>query len=378
MRSDSTWITLRAGLRDLILQEHYRPYEMFKNFSYPEEQSPQLITLIGSRTKSYAMKTLRFGARAQESICGEIHLRVDSDGFRDESPRIYADCELHNFSAITKINSEKQTGDVTRRPLEWHRGISQSLDPATLGSLVYSKLIAPFSNLVCFFADDFGGLGAIAELLALWLTGFDSRPSDLPPSTYPRVLVLTSQDSRVYFDEDKATKSFMLDIGREVEKKYGILAGGGGKLRKGELEQLLRVQFGGLRVVAIPALESAHRQWKELRNRILGESNELQLRRKEVLVAFSAHHFKSFFNLACDHFSSDIVSPFSFVRASRVHNPVPAEFSSHLAMFLKSVKPTQFLNFAVRVIASALVFDSYPAGSHGIVLLPLFIKISSY
>jgi hypothetical protein len=103
-----------------------------------------------------------------------------------------------------------------------------------------------------------------------------------------------------------------------------------------------------------------------LKNRILGESNELQLRRREALVAFSARHFKSFFQLAGDHFCSDIISPFSFVRASRIHNPVPTELASHLSTFLKSVKPSQLLNFAVQVIASALVFDSYPAGMHGI------------
>ena len=362
-------MTLRAGLRDLILQEHHRTYGPFDNFIFPDEQSPQLIGLIGASTKTQVMKTMRFGTRTQESISGEIHLRVDSDGFKDESPRIYADCELHNFSTIPKTSTEKTPGDISRRPLMWHRGISQALDPATLGSLVYSKLIAPFSTLICFFADDFGGLGAISELLALWLTSFDSQPSDLPSSTYPRVLVLTRQDDPARFDEEKATKSFMLDIAREAEKKYGILGGAVGRLRKGELEQLLGVRFGGIRVVATPALGSARRQWKELRNRILGESNEVQLRRREALVAFSVHHFKSFFHLASDHFCSDIVSPFSFVRASRVHNPVPTEFASHLTTFLKSVKPSQLLNFAVQVIASALVFDSYPSGMHGMLLL---------
>ena len=117
MHSDSTWMTLRAGLRDLILQEHYRSYEPFNKFLCPDEQSPQLITLISTSTKTHAMKALHFGPCVQESISSEIHLRVDSDRLRDESPRIFVDYKLHDFSTIPKIRTEKLPGDIIHRPL---------------------------------------------------------------------------------------------------------------------------------------------------------------------------------------------------------------------------------------------------------------------
>ena len=59
--------------------------------------------------------------------------------------------------------------------------MSNGLDPKSLAHLVYAKLIAPFSTVICFFAEDFGGQETIVEILAVWLMSFSSRSSDLPP-----------------------------------------------------------------------------------------------------------------------------------------------------------------------------------------------------
>ena len=376
-RSDYTWLTLRAGLRDLVLQEHLRTYNFFNGFLYPEEQCPQMITMIGERTKTLIMRKLRFGPRAPDGIAGEVHLRVDIDGLRVESPRIFADCELHNSSSLIKVGIEQSDGDTTRRPLTWHRGISHALDQATLSQIIYSKLIAPFSTVICFFAADLGGLPAVAELLALWLIGFSNRPSDLPLSTFPRILILTEWDRPEIFDEEKATNDFILALGREAEKKHGVLTSSSGKLKMAEIKSILLAQFGKLRVISYPSLNSSYRSWKSLRSRILLDSDELQSRRKEACVAFSSNHFKAFFSLACDHFCSNIVSPFNFIQASRIVYPVPTELSFYIGQFLKKVAPVQYLNFAVPIIASALVFDSYPVGMHGrfahILILPILM-----
>ena len=325
-----------------------------------------MITLIGQNIKTLSMQRLRFGSRAQESIRGEVHLRVDKDSLEHESPVLFADCELHNSSTINKVDAERCPGDIVRRPLIWHKNVSQGLDHVTLAHMVYSKLIAPFSTVICFFAEDFGGLPVVAEMLAFWLLSFSNRPSDLPPTTHPRVLILTQSDDHSIFNEQDATKKFMLHVGRETERKNGILTGKvNGKLRKAELDKLLGEQFGGMRVLALPRLDSAWRAWKLIKTRIFKDSNEIQARRKDAQVAFSTTHFQAFFKFATIHFCSDIVSPFSFIDASRVPNPVPAEIMSHIGLFLKQVDQRQVLNFAVPIIASALVFDSYPSGMHG-------------
>jgi hypothetical protein len=365
-RPVSTWLTLRAGLKDLLLEEHQRPYSLLNSLPLPDRQTPQMITLIGQGIKSWASDRLRFGLRPDESSDGEVHLRIDPDTARTESPIFFADCELHNSSNISRAEAQRWLGDIVQRPLKWHNQNIHGLDPKTLAHLVYAKLIAPFSTVICFFAEDFGGLQAVAEILAVWLICFSNRPSDLPPSSHPRVLVLVRSDDFPSFNEQAATKRFMLDVGREAEAKNGIMTGElNGRLKKARLDELLQQQFGGMRVVAFPSLDATSRDWRSVRARILQDSKEIQERRKEACVAFSAEHFKAFLNTASDHFSATVVSPFSFIRASRILNTVPDELAFHLTRFLKSVDERQMFNFAVPMIASVLMFDAYPPRMHG-------------
>jgi hypothetical protein len=368
-RSDTTWLTFRAGLRDILLQEHHRSYDGFDEFPCPTQQTPQMITIIGQKSKTSVMRKLRLGSSSQVGKSGEVHLRTDPDTVNDESPLLLADCEMHSPSIIPKVISGKPPGDIIQRALSWHRGISQALDHTTLAHLVYTKLLAPFSTVILFFADDLGGLTAVAEILALWLMFYNNRPLDLPQVAYPRVLILTQLDRSVKFDELKATRSFMQEIGREAEKKYGILAGHG-RLKKAELDQLLAAQFGGMRVIGIPNLDSPSRLWKPLKARILGDSTERYSNRQASHVAFSAYHFKALFSLATEHFCVDIVSPFNFIRASRVQNPLPRDYLRHLSSFLDEVDDVQILNFAVPIIASSFVFESYPPRMHGMKISP--------
>lgn len=361
-RSDSIWLTLRAGLKDVLLQEHHRAYTAL-DFPSIDEQSPQLIALIGQQIKTAVMKKLRFGSHSQEAAPGEIHLRRDDVSTAHECPRIFAECELHNSPIISQTASDRLSGDIVTRPLTWHQSGSQTVDPLILAHMLYAKLLAPFSNVICFFSDDFGGLSAVAQVLALWLLSLSNRPSDLPPTAHPRVLILTPDGGGGRFDEQAATKRFMRNVGRESEKRMGMLTGKS-KLRKAELDQLLSAQFGDMRVINLPSPGASSRSWRSFKDRILKDSDELQIRRQNASVAFSVRHFKALFHLACDHFSSDIVSPFSFIGAARIPSPVPMELPFHLMAFIKRVDRAQMMNFAVPVIASALMFESYPQGMH--------------
>jgi len=363
-RSDSIWLTLRAGLRDLILHEHQRPRALFNDILDQTAQSPQMITMIGRELKTSVMQKLRFGTGHQEGLHGEIHLRADPDSLKAGSPILFADCELHN-GPIMNDTSSRPVGAIVRRPLVWHRCVTQDLDFSKLAHLLYAKLLAPFTTVICFFAEDFGGLSVVAQVLALWIMNLSNRPSDLPPITNPRVLVLTQRKHFSEFSEQKATKQFMLEVGREAERIYGSLTSKSkGRLKKAELDQYLGTHFGSMRVVPLPDIVSSARSWKSLRSRILQDSANVQERRREAQVAFSGRHYAAFFRMASEHFCTDIISPFSFVRSSREPNPVSTEYLSHLQRFIDKVPMAQLLNFAVPVIASAFVFDSYPSEMH--------------
>ncbi|CAM6002542.1 unnamed protein product, partial [Sphagnum balticum] len=364
-RPESTWLALRAGLRELLLHENHQSYRLFHHFADVSQQTPQMIMMIGQWTKTRILQKLRLSHhRNLESVRGEVHLYIDVDTTQEDSPVIVADCELHNLSAIPKADSGILSGSIVQRPLTWNRKASP-IESTILAHMVYSKLMAPFSTVICFFAEDLGGLKAVAELLALWIMNLSARPSDLPYGTYPRVLILTEWRDPKLFDEKKETQNFMRDLGREAEKKHGVLVDRiSGKLRKAELDRLLTEQFGDIRVIGIPPVDSPSRLWKTVKSRVINDSNEVQLRRSMAQVAFSVSHFKAFFHLACDHFCSDIITPFSFIQALRIQNPLPTDFEGHIRNFLKQVPSSQLMNFAVPVIASSLVFDAYPPGIH--------------
>ncbi len=183
-------------------------------------------------------------------------------------------------------------------------------------------------------------------------------------STSPRVTIFLYWEDYEHFNEDRATRVFLYELSRVADTSIGNMLSQAGKSRKAVLDELLSLHFSGIRVVALPPVGADTRHWQSLRFRLIQESGEIQNRRKNCQVAFSAPHFKAFLQLSCVHFASDIVSPFNFAKASRMHNPLPSNYQFHLTGFLKSVQATQISNFAVRVIASALMCESYPPRMH--------------
>jgi hypothetical protein len=163
----------------------------------------------------------------------------------------------------------------------------------------------------------------------------------------------------------------MKEIAEATKARNGGLAQGSNeRLTDERFIVLLTQQFGGLRVLALPSakyqsqLQRLDDSWESLRTRILQGSEHIQDRRRKAQVAFSANHFKAFFHLACEHFARDIVTPFSFVKASRLANPVPQDLPFHIANFLRDVKPPQIEPFAIPFVASAITLDSYPPEMH--------------
>jgi hypothetical protein len=218
------------------------------------------------------------------------------------------------------------------------------------------------------FADDFGGTAPLAKVIASWIITLSNRSRDLPSHTYPRIVVLQKWDDPANtYDEKLATLSFKQEIRQQIDSRHASVTQGAFRaLSENQFNLILRQQFGDLVFLPLPvqSKDAGSMQFKKLRKRILQESKDIRNMRSKARVAFSAQHFKAFFHAACDHFAKNIVTPFSFVEASRHSNPVPLEFPSHISNFL-SLSPKQHrMTFAVPVIASALCLDSYPPNMH--------------
>jgi hypothetical protein len=255
--------------------------------------------------------------------------------------------------------------------LLWTRNARpDEFDINTLAHMVYLRMLSPFTTIICYFADDLGGTRAVAKILASWITGSSCGPSDLPASTFPRVVIFKSDD-RASFNEERATLDFVEELAVEAHSRNGMAQRSNGQPDK-RLDAELRRRFGGLHVLSLPKFPPTGNQadlqkdgvWDAIRERILQSSQRIQGRRRKAQVAFSADHFKAFLHLSCQHFARDAVIPFSFMEASRLANPVPRDFPYHIASFLEGIKPHLVKPFATPLIASALTLDSFPPEMH--------------
>ena len=363
-RSNSIWLDVRTGLNELLLQEYHRPYT--NKFWSRDDQNPQIVMFIGDESKTISMRKL-FSLQRHNNDC-RIHLQVPSTRAA-QSGLLVADCGLHNARSLETAVAGPVPADIDQRSMPWHQAVPASHDPYGIAVLIYSRLLSPFSTVICLFADDLGGTSQVAKMLVGWIET-SKMPVDLPPSAYPRVLILVEWDDSIAgsFDEKLATIAFMKKLSGHI---YARRKNGGQGEAEGEdslRNQLLVRQFSSLRVIALPLLnpkkssERLGKSWATLGTRIQQESSEVQKERRKAHMEFSASHFKAFFHCACDHFAADLISPFNFVAASRSRNPVPQDIAVHLKNFLRNT--TQVMAFAVPVIASALSLDSYPPGMH--------------
>lgn len=357
-QSDATWIDLGGRLRDVVLQEHLRAYMALQHLPHPEVQSPQLIAFLGDTEKRKLTNSI---FSIQSSAHEKILLR-SIPGSSGANPLLFADCELHNNRTVTDCES----GTIERHSLSWHRNAPRSLDLRSVASLVYTQLLLPFSTVFCIFARDFEGTEEIAVILSTWLKPLRNRPSGQPPTTFTRILIMVEREDQAGFDEKLATTEFVIQFRRVIQNENGLFGQLKQDLTNAEFENLLKDRFFEVRILPLPS--SAQGQVKTqttmLRNRILQESQDIHNLRKAAKIAFSARHFIGFFSLACRHFAKDIVSPFSFIKASRNPNSIPADFGSKIYEFIQIV-PSENKDMIVPVIASALRLDNFPPGAHG-------------
>jgi hypothetical protein len=361
-QSDSTWLDLGGRLRDVVLQEHHRAYAALQDLPFPERQDLQLITLVGDKMKSAFIHHL-FSLHSSTNH-KKILLRRIPGYSESNCPLLLADCELHNVLTL----ANRTSGGIEEHSLNWHRNIPRALEPSTLAHLVYTQLLLPFSTIMCFFARDFGGTEEVAKFLASWLMTLRNRSSEFPSSTFARVLILVEWRDLTGFDEKLATTEFITQLRHVISTRngnFGLL--GNESLTNVEFGKILKEQFFEVTILALPGGSGKYingTQLQTLRTRILRESQDTQNFRRTAKMAFTARHFKAFFHYACCHFANDIVSAFSFVQASRIPNPVPVDFSSHLSEFIKII-PGEHRIILASVIASALCLDNFPPGAHG-------------
>jgi len=365
------WLGLAVNDGDVLLQNTDRLQTLLEDLPDPDEQSPSLFVFIGNRSKAMAIKELaktfspppRYG---RDSSCqsqhddesswrgqtklngrrahGEIHLHIHAPSTFSSRPVLLAEGDLPSLDK-PKVLAIEKCHETASRPLN-----ARALTTPTLSESadkIYFRLLSPFTDVFCFFADDVGKLRPIVQRLAIWLDL--GQPSSLPKSTRPKVLIVIERDEDVYGDDESASRAFKQMLSEETTMDVSE-------------------QFSDIRILSLAAHNkdlSNKARHRELFEQLLNFSDQVREARVRTQTLFSAHHFAAFFHYALTHVAATSVEPFNFISASRIENPVASDLRDHLVDFLHNIKtPQKLLQFAIPIIASSFLQDAYPPDMH--------------
>ena len=364
------WLGLAVNDGDVLLQNTDRLQTLLEDLPDPDEQSPSLFVFIGNRSKALAIKELaktfspppRYG---HDSSCqsqhddesswkgqpklngrrahGEIHLHIHPPSTFSSRPVLLAEGDLPNLDK-SKVLAIEKCHEMASRLMN-----ARTLSTPTLSESadkIYFKLLSPFTDVFCFFADDVGKLRPIVQRLALWLDL--GQPSTLPKSTRPKVVIVIERDGDYHDNDESASRVFKQMLSEETTIDVSE-------------------QFSDIRILSLEAPSknlSNKSRHRELFEHLLNVSDQVREAKVRTQTLFSACHFAAFFHYALKHVVA-ASEPFNFISASRIDNPVSSNLGEHLTDFLHNIKtPQKLLKFAIPMIASSLLQDAYPPDMH--------------
>lgn len=345
----SYWLGLGNHGNDTVLLESDRLRDLTKYIHHPDVQKPSLFVLIGNVAKSVALREL-FGVKRRWKFrskrnSNEVHLHLDPSTIFTGRPIFLADIDLSSRNVIAKSITRAKCHEITRHTIQWtpsSRGTSLSGAAAS----IYARLLFPFADTFCFFSTDLGGFRQIAVYIAAWLDNANS--STLPKSIYPRILIVSDKIPLGPISESEARRAFLWMLSEETTKD--------------PFEHLSAINVVALLPNGAVSDEARYRPLKE---RLMDASNQVRINRETTRYLFSVTHFRTLFNYACIETAETIKKPFNFISASRMYNPTAPDLEEHISTFLKYIRmPTELTEFAVPMIASSILLDSYPPGAH--------------
>lgn len=298
----------------------------------PQTQFPSLIVFLGNRKKDVALRAL-FPDNTLSQRQPYIQLDVDSRTTFADHPLLFSHCdaklEFHKADRIPRNYEEI--------PLRW-----PLIDLHHASDIILSRAMFMFTDVICIFADDLGGLDAVRNMLTRWaMVGRNASSLEYRP----RVLIVMETDHKhpTYETLDEMDFFFMLAQDRNVTEVFVT-------------PSLHRLPGQALSDIA---------QHCSLKNDLLKLTDISRRDRKEEGYLFSVMHMAFFFQTALDHVCRAPQAPFDFVRGARAGIEVGQSHRFHLRDFLVVTRDRGWkLEDQASHIASTLLIDAYPPGSH--------------
>lgn len=333
-----SWLRVHQDGSSFFLQYGNRLNNITHSLPHPERQYPSLIFFVGKQSKARAVRALFPGNSI--SRCrnyGIANICLDPATLNDEHPVLLADSTPDHPQK--NLRGKVACHEITNYPVSWSDS-ENSLASQDLVDHIHARILSLFTDVLCIFAQDCGGLDAVAERLATW-TAIGSA-SSLPGSVRPRLLIVTSISGSGFNSE-------------ALRFRLRVLA-----------DPKFSASFSSLHVVnVLGSIRSPREQFSGLGMILRDETSTARAERVNTHTLFSMVHVTAFFDMALRNFATSPQHAFDFIGSTRESNPIPANFQQHLTSFMGLSSEHQLpQNIIWDFIASAIILDSFPRDMH--------------
>lgn len=335
-----SWLYLTGGRSAPCLRYEGRYERVIREMTNPSAQFPSLVFFMGSKTKDAALPKLfpRNNLRRRCVKTEAVNLRVDNSTLESARPILFADCDPTLTELAHHNGSRADCHTHENHSIAW---IDETKKHQLLDLLI-ARLFLWFTDVICIFADDVGGLEGVKALLLSWATIGSAAKTTF--TVRPRVLVVTLKHELSTAHDWLSNDNLLLDLGVDLEQTFA------------KIEITSLSEDGLLR----------HAQYQRLHQEIIEHVDLTQKARSANSTLISAVHQNALFALALRHTARTIHEPFDHILAARAGNELSCEFRSHLENFLKLCQENKVPDDAtVSYIASSILMDAFPPGSAG-------------
>ncbi|KAK3933650.1 acyl transferase/acyl hydrolase/lysophospholipase [Diplogelasinospora grovesii] len=334
------WLRLSRKDQSFVLEASDRAQRLLDYLPRPEEQAPSLITLVGNQSKLRALRELGISGTGPKGKRGhgEIHLFVSPSSQRADRPILIADGDMPLQNRLGRPWKPQLCHEISVRPFP---GDVVSDKLVNIADHIYYRVLFPFTDAICFFATDLGGIERVVQHLAMWMD--KGQPSTLEI----RPWLIIAVDDGV---EEEVLATFWDLVCTETTIN-------------------IMDRFTGIRIISLaettPRSKGRRGPWARLNRELLNVSQLARQVRLEVNCLFSARHLAGFLQHAAVCATEMPLEPFDFIRTSRCKNPVAPDLEMHLSRFMKHFQTFDALKrFAIPIIASCFILDHYPPEMH--------------
>ncbi|KAI0517620.1 FabD/lysophospholipase-like protein [Xylaria bambusicola] len=404
---DTTWFGVeRDSSNQAIFQDHGR-FTTLMTDSHSSElgnRYPQLVSFIGQTGagKSTLIKMLinRLGVANTDRnapfpspvtssnndrvpTTGDVHLYADPKTYYGKTPMLYADCEgLDGGETIPKglRHRTKEISDYCRHASQ--RDIAWAVTPETKKreyavTQLYPRLLYTFSDVVVFVMRNPRSFeSTVLEKLLEW--GSSSTDKSLNQPTLPHAIIVLNATENVdekEWDVSIATDLLLDDVRGAIfreprfEEHARIFRQSGRKINS--TKDLLECYYASITIIRVPARGRymlIDKQVNKLYDIVNKKCQASLLTKKRVRMLATAERLQIYLQAAYDHFSSDLDTPFDFVKEALKHSPIPRDFGGNILSLALSIKQNcqddmqsdiiKIFDRMVPMISSCIMLDS--------------------